>query len=277
MDEEGIMYLAFSMVIMLMALAFIPSVGKGIISILALVVVAIGILVVLMLNFADFLLVSLVFGYLGITIEPAQSYKIIKSQNAIVKEVNGLSYATGYVAVNLFDYAFKLERPPEDEEQKMLLAPETWERAVMNIGFPFKFHVISTGLDVQKVRDEFEGKRSYQEFQLSRAFQSTSNNEVVITNIQRKLNVIQAQIDRISIGEKPIATIMYIETTAIGVSEKAALDALTQQINDIRVSFSSMDVDMNRVMGRELYNLFNFSFALPTTIDQLSSYFDTQK
>ena len=70
---------------------------------------------------------------------------------------------------------------------------------------------------------------------------------------------------------------MYIETTAIGVSEKAALDALTQQINDIRVSFSSMDVDMNRVMGRELYNLFNFSFALPTTLDQLSSYFDTQK
>lgn len=277
MDDEGIMYLAFSMVILIMALAFIPYIGKGIIAIIALAVVGLGILVVLMLNFADFLLVSLVFGYLGITIEPAQNYKIIKSQNAIVKEVNGLSYATGYVAVNLFDYAFKLERPPEDEEEKMLLAPDTWERAVMNIGFPFKFHVISTGLDVQKVRDEFEGKRSYQEFQLSRAFQSTSNNEVAITNIQRKLNVIQAQIDRISIGEKPIATIMYIETTAIGVSEKAALDALTQQINDIRVSFSSMDVDMNRVMGRELYNLFNFSFALPTTLDQLSSYFDTQK
>ena len=120
MDDEGIMYLAFSMVILIMALAFIPYIGKGIIAIIALAVVGLGILVVLMLNFADFLLVSLVFGYLGITIEPAQNYKIIKSQNAIVKEVTGSSYATGYVAVNLFDYAFKLERLPQTRRRCFL-------------------------------------------------------------------------------------------------------------------------------------------------------------
>ena len=158
----------------------------------------------------------------------------------------------------------------------MITAPENWERAVMNIGFPFKYHVLSMGLDVQKTRDEFEGKRSYEEFQLGRSLQAQGSNEVTITNIQRRINIIQHKMDRISQGEKPVATIMYIETTAIGVSEKAALDTLALQINGIQISLSSMDVDLARVTGREMYKLFNFNFSLPITLEETAANFDQQ-
>lgn len=213
---------------------------------------------------------------LGITIEPAQGYKIVKQQNAIVKNVGGLYYATGYVTANLFPYVFKLEASPENEDMKLITSPENWERAVMNIGFPFKFHVLSTGLDVQKTRDELEGKRSYQEFQMSRSLQDKSTDEVTVTNIQRKINILQGKMDRISQGERPIASVMYLETTAIGVSEKAAIDALTQQISELQISISAMDVDLSRIMGRETYTLFNFNFGLPTTIEELQANFDMQ-
>lgn len=276
MDEEGIMYLAFTLVILIIALSLVPYIGKGILTIIGLLIIIAGIFIIVALNFADYLFVSLVFGLLGITFEPAQGYKITKDQKAILKNVNGLFYATGFISANLFAYSFKSETPESETESKLITSPESWELAVMNLGFPFKFHVLSMGLDVQKVRDEWEGKRSYQEFQLSRAMQSTNTNEVAITNIQRNINVIQQKIDRISQGEKPIATLMYVETTAIGVSEKAALDLLSQQIENLQVSLSTMDVDLVRIIGRELYTLFDFNFSLPITYEETRQFFDQQ-
>jgi len=276
MDGEGIMYLAFCLVIILVSLSLTPYIGKGIITIFAIIILVIGAAIILVMNFADYLFISMLFGALGITFQPAQGYKITKDQNAIVKNVNGLFYATGFTTANIFAYQFKTETPENDEDTKLTTSPEGWERAVMNLGFPFKFHVLSMGLDVQKTRDELEGKRSYQEFQLSRAMQSTSSNEVTITNIQRNINIIQQKIDRISSGEKPIATVMYVETTAIGVSEKAALDSLAQQIDAIQISFSTLDLELSKVMGRELYTLFNFNFALPLSYQEATALFDQQ-
>jgi hypothetical protein len=276
MDEEGIMYLAFCLVLLMLALSFSPYIARGLLTFVAVGIVLMGAVIILILNFADFLLVSLVCGLLDITFQPALGYTIIKQQNAIVKNVNGLFYATGYVSANLFAYTFKQEAAESEEDTKMMTAPENWERAVMNIGFPFKYHVLSMGLDVQKTRDEYEGRRSYEEFQLSRSLQGQQVNDVAITNIQRRINVLQRKMDRISQGEKPIATIMYIETTAIGVSEKAALDTLAQQIDGIQISFTSMDVDLARISGREMYTLFNFNFGLPISMEEASGYFDQQ-
>jgi len=276
MDEEAIMYIAFTMVVLLIGISLLQYFGRGLIEVLCFFIIVAGVLLILILNFADFILMSVVAGLFNITFQPAQNYKITKDQNAIVKNVNGLFYATGYVTANLFAYTFKIETESADEDEKMISAPENWERAIMNIDFPLKYHVLSMGLDVQKVRDEYEGKRSYQEFQMSRALQSPTVNDMTLTEIQRKINVIQRKIDRISQGEKPIATAMYMETTAIGVSEKAALDTLNRQISGLQISMSSMDVDLTRIVGREMQVLFGFNFALPTTFEEASSYFDQQ-
>ncbi|MDE1810630.1 MAG: hypothetical protein KGH66_01130 [Candidatus Micrarchaeota archaeon] len=275
MDEEGVMYLVFALLMPLIGFTILQSFGKGGFGIVAAALLIIDVVLVMMMNWADFILFPIITNLLGITFQPASGYKIIKGQDAIVKEINGLFYATGFVTGNLFGYSFKQETAPEDEIGKMIMAPDTWERGIMNIDFPFKFHVVAAGLDSQKVRDEFEGKRSYQEFQLSRALQS-GGNEVTITDIQRKINIIQTKIDRLSQGERPLASVMYFETTAIGVSEKAALDSLTSQIKSLQISMSSMDIDLARVQGRELYTLFKFNFGLPTSFEEMALYFDQQ-
>jgi hypothetical protein len=276
LDEEAIMYLLLTFMVALAVVLILPSFGKGIVSILALILALVTVAIIVMLNWADFIIFPLVTSLLGMTFQPARNYKITKNQDAIVKNVNGLYYATGYVTANLLPYVFKLESRQEEENQKMLQAPDTWERAIMNIGFPFKFHVLSSGLDVQDVRDELEGKRSYQEFQLSRLQQGSNASETAVTEIRRKISVLQTKIDRISQGEKPIATIMYFETTAVDVSEKAAVDRLSAQIKSLQVSFSSLDVQLAKVVGRELYTLFKFNFSLPTTYTEISGYFDRQ-
>jgi hypothetical protein len=276
MDQTDILYLSLSLIIILIVFGTASSFGKGW-SIIAVLLAFLALILILALNWVDFVIMPTFTKILGISFQPAKDYIIQKGQDSIIKNVNGLYYATGFVTGNLFSYTFKEEDVEANVEEKMTSAPENWERAVMSLGFPFKFHVIAVGKDVQKIRDELEGKRSYQEFQLSQALQNQkASSETAITEIKRKISVYQAKLDRISAGEKPIASIMYFETTAVGVSEKAANDALSIQIKQLQIAMSSLNLSIIRVVGRELYTLFKFNFGLPLTYEDLASEFSQE-
>ena len=274
MDEEGIMYLGIcSMFVIMMLLTsglFKP------LSIIALIIGIFALVLLLGLEWADYIIFPLVTKFVGITFRPAKDYKIIPDQTAVVKEAGGIFYATGFITASVFPYVFKEGSIQENEDEQVLSSSEKWERIVMSLTFPFKYHILAASRNVQEVREEIEGKRSYQEFQLSRAMQESNANEVTITEIQRNISVIQAKMDRISRGERPLSALMYIETTAFGVSEKAALDTLTEQINQLQVAFSAFDVSLQRIVGRELYTLFLYNFSLPFTVAVAESNFDMQ-
>lgn len=274
-DPEKLIYILFTGMIIFLAFILVSS-FKGIYSIIAMIFILITAIFVFSIGLADSIVFPILMSVLGITFQIAKDYKISRSQKEILKNVNGLNYATGYVTANLFPYTFKLESPPGEEESKFIQAPVNWERAVSILNFPWKYHIISSGMDVQETREEFEGQRSFQEFQMSRAMQSTTPNEMAVEQLQRRINMIQTKMDRISQGERPIATLMYIEVTAVGVSEKAAVDNLNAQIASISTAFSSFDVQLNRISGRELYVLFQTNFSLPTTFEEVAADFDQQ-
>ena len=276
MDSTGVMYLAFSLIIVLITFSFLPYFGPGIYRIIAIVILLITVILILMLNWIDFIVFPAVSRMLGITFQPMKDYKIVKSQDAIVKNVGGIYYAIGYLTANLFAYTFKAENPEEDIDSRIAEAPDRWERAVSGIDFPFKFHVLSCGRDVQKARDSLEGKRGYIEFQMARMAQSGKQTDTAMEELQRKQSIIQTQMDRISQGEKPISSIMYIETVGVGVTEKSAMDNLAAQEARLQVALSSLDVQIIKIVGRELYSIFNFNFSLPTRYDEIATNFDMQ-
>ena len=276
MDSTGVIYLAFSLVIVLITFSFLPYFGPGLYRIIAVIVLLITVVLILMLNWIDFLVFPAVSRMLGITFQPMKDYRIVKSQDAIVKNVGGIYYAIGYLTANLFAYTFKAENPEEDVDSRIAEAPDRWERAVSGIDFPFKFHVLSCGRDVQKARDSLEGKRGYIEFQMARMAQSGKQTDTAMEELQRKQSIIQTQMDRIAQGEKPISTIMYIETVGVGVTEKSALDNLAAQEARLQVALSSLDIQIIKIVGRELYSIFNFNFSLPTQYNEIASNFDMQ-
>jgi hypothetical protein len=276
MDSTGVIYLAFSLVIVLITFSFLPYFGPGLYRIIAVIVLLITVVLILMLNWIDFLVFPAVSRMLGITFQPMKDYRIVKSQDAIVKNVGGIYYAIGYLTANLFAYTFKAENPEEDVDSRIAEAPDRWERAVSGIDFPFKFHVLSCGRDVQKARDSLEGKRGYIEFQMARMAQSGKQTDTAMEELQRKQSIIQTQMDRISQGEKPISSIMYIETVGVGVTEKSAMDNLAAQEARLQVALSSLDVQIIKIVGRELYSIFNFNFSLPTRYDEIATNFDMQ-
>ncbi len=273
-DEESIMYLGITGIIVLIIIFTSTSFGS-----LRLVVIVLSLLamcLILMIEYLDYLIVPQFTSILGIRQVPAKNYVITKKQDAIVKEVSGVYYAIGYVTANIYKYVFEAEVIQEGEGSKMASAPDTWERVAMSIKFPFRFHLVSMTQDVQAYRDTLEGKRSFLEFSLGKETTSGNPSPTAIQDLQRRINVLQTRIDRISAGERPVFSLMYVETIAVGVSEKEALDALTGQINQLVTTFNAFDLSTTRIVGREIYELFKLNYVMPDK-GVLEKTFNTQK
>ncbi len=172
---------------------------------------------------------------------------------------------------------FSAENIVPGEEENLSSGPEKWERILMNVSFPFKFNAITFAHELQEYREDLEGKRGFIEFQLSKEMSSSNPSQMAIDDFQRRINVLQARIDRISSGERPVGSLMYIETTAVGVSEKAAMDALENQLNQLQTAFNALDLQISRVVGRELYLLFNFNYSLPIATSEMTKLFNEQR
>jgi len=274
MDETTLIYIAFSAMAILLVLVEATTYGAfaAVIAVFAII----AIVTLLLINYADFIIFPLITTILKMRIIPAKNYYIPKEQDCIIKNANGIYYATGYLTANLYNYIFTSEIR-EDDETPLVDAPTRWERAMMSIKFPFKYNLIVAAQDVQNYREELEGKLSLLNFKLAREMSSSNPSQMTIDDLQRQIRIVQARIDRLSSGEKPIQSLMYIESTAAGVSEKAAMDALSNQLKQIQTVMSGFDLSITRITGRELYYLFKFNYFIPTSVGDLMSLFAYQK
>ena len=273
MDPVEIVYIAASVVVILLIMTSAASYGY-----LAFLVVVFGIIMlflVFMLEFADFLIFPLITKYLDIEVILSKEHKVPKTQNYVLKYVDGLYYATGYLTANIYKYVFSAEKTVAEEGQGLNEGPDKWERIIMNTKFPFKFNVISVAEDVQKYRETLEGQRGYLEFELSKEQKGSNPDSLTIRDFERRINIIQTRIDRISEGELPIYSTMYIESTAVGVSEKEASDILTEQLRHLQTVFNVFDLSISRITGRELHMLYTLNYRLMST-DELNKNFQAQ-
>ncbi len=274
MDEETIIRVGMPA---MLCIIFISLYGAyGLLGIPAVVVFFVAFVLIILISFADFIIFPLFTKLLKVTTVPAKDYVIPKENEGVVKYVNGLYYATGYVTANIYNYVFNAEQITEGEDTEMALGPEKWEKAIMNIRFPFKFIGIGQAVDIQKYRDDLEGRRGYIEFQYSKSESATNVSSTVLEDLRRRMRVLQVRIDRLGAGERPLSSMLYIETTAVGITMKDASNNLTQQIQQLETIFNTFDLNLMRVVGREMYSLYKLNYYLPT-MDELIGEFQFQK
>ncbi len=268
------MYIATSALVILVVLMYAGTFGAFTMPIVVLAVLSL--LMLLLINYADFLIFPLITRILKVKIVPAKDYYIPSDQSCIIKNANGVYYAIGYLTANLYNYIFTSEETIEDEGA-LTEAPTKWERAMMNIKFPFKYNLIASAQDVQNYREELEGKLGVLEFKLSKEMSSQNPSQMDVDSLQRQIRIIQARIDRLSSGERPVYSLMYIESCAVGISEKAAMDALAGQLSQLQTIFNAFDLSITRVVGRELYYLFKYNYFIPTLLSEMTSLLSLQR
>lgn len=273
MDQITIVYLVLSL---LFVVFIMISPNYGPLGILIIIFSIIAGLLILLLAYADYLVYPLFTRFLKIVTISGKDYYIPKSQDAIITYKDGLYFATGYLTANVYNYVFQAEKVNEDEDTDMKNAPDNWEKATANINFPFRYNVVSTVLDIQKHRDELEARRGIIQFQYSSELQNTNPNPVTIDEIQRRIRIVEARISRLGQGERPLTAMMYIESVAVGITEKEAMDTLAAQLNQLQTVFNIFDLSIIRVIGREVYHLHKLSYVIPS-MDHLASVFQFQR
>ena len=274
MDEETIFRVGITSILALMFASF--SAAYGPLDIIAIIFFLAAFILIMIISFADFLIFPIFTKLLKVSTIPARDYTIPKENDGIVKYVNGLYYATGYLTANVYNYVFQAEQMVEGEESEMVMGPDKWEKAVMSVKFPFKFIAIGQAVDIQKYRDDLEGRRAYLEFQYSKSESAPNVSTSVLEDLKRRMRVLQVRIDRLGAGERPLSSMMYIETTAVGITMNDAMSKLTQQTEQLQTVFNVFDLDLIRVVGREMYSLYKLNYYIPT-MEEIISLFQFQK
>jgi hypothetical protein len=222
--------------------------------------------------FLDFLVLPLFTDTFGIIEIPADGYEITKKQDAIIKYVNGIYYATGYLGTSIYEYVLRREEPEENLEGRFIQGLELWERAVASIKFPIKFSIISFQRDLVSARRELEEERDYWEYRLSKEMQLSMPNAMEIDNIQRKIRVLDVKLNRMSAGEKPLGVLMYASVYACGLSKEAALKNLESAVKEASVTLgNALDLKVSRLTGRDLRNAFLLEYVVPPSEKELDS------
>jgi len=261
-DTNTIVYISVCSLLAILVAA--ASSAYGTLAIVIAILALLTILLIFIINYADFLVFSLFTKMFKIRQIPAKDYYIPKSNDCVVKYVNGIYYATGYLTANVYSYVFTMEQVQQEEEEAVLSeAPNTWERIVSNVTFPFKYHILVAAEDIQQYRETLEAKRGALEYRLSKEMSASTPSQLTIEDLQRQISIVQARIDRLSSGERPLNAVMYIESTAVGVSEKEALDILSNQLSHLQTMFSGFDLNIVRVVGREALLLFRLNYFIP--------------
>lgn len=190
----------------------------------------------------------------------AGGFEVPPSQDVILKNVGGVYYATAFLYARFYESA----TVGVQEEQSSYM--DLWERAVASVDYPFKFSVISYLEDILKFREDAETNRAAAQLKLGREREKPRPDAITIDKWEREVARQNELLARLSSGEKPLGTLMYITTTAIGVSPAAATATVKGQAGELKATFSNaLNVEIVDVKGEDMKKCFEWEVAFPPT------------
>jgi len=193
-------------------------------------------------------------------------FEIPPSQDVIVKNVGGIYYATVFLYSRFYESAMV---GVEEQEAPYM---DLWERAVASVNFPFKFCVITYIEDILKFREDVETNRAAAQLKLGREREKPRPDAITVDKWEREVARQNEMLARLSAGEKPLGTIMYATTTAVGVSSEAAIATVKSQANELKSTFSNaLNIEMTNLFGEDLKKCFEWEIAIPPSPKDLKA------
>jgi hypothetical protein len=213
-----------------------------------------------------FIILPLVTRVLKVREIRAGGFEVPPSQDVILKDVGGVYYAAEFLYARLYESAVA----GVQEEQSSYI--DMWERAVASINFPFKFCVLSYLDDMMKFREDVETNRAAAQLRLGREREKPRPDALTIDKWEREVSRQNELLSRLSSGEKPLGTLMYIMTIALGVSPEAATAAVKGQANELKATFSNaLNIEVLNIAGEDMKKCFDWEVAFPPTLKDLKA------
>ncbi len=211
-----------------------------------------------------YLLVPLITQKTNIVMITDEGFEIPPSQDVIVKNTNGVFYASAFLGIKIFESATEKTADENIEYSKF------FERAISNIKYVTKIAYMLYVEDVGEKRKQIEAKRAEAQLRLARERDKPQPDVLRIDKYEREAAVWDAQLTRLIKGVKPMGIVAYAMTTSVGVSKDGAIAAARAQANELRtVLANALNVEVVRLSGDEMLKCFEWERFYPTTPQEL--------
>ncbi|MBS3069856.1 hypothetical protein J4441_05820 [Candidatus Micrarchaeota archaeon] len=187
-------------------------------------------------------------------------YEIPPSQEVILKNMNGIYYASMFLGVKVYESAS--ERGTDEN----VVYTEYFERAISSVKYVTKFSMLVYVKDITEYRKNIETKHAEAQLRLAKEREKAEPDVLRLDRYEREVAMWDSQINKLSQGIKPMGMVAYVMTTATGVSKEAAAAAAKSQANELRSTLANaLNVEITNLKGDEMMRCFDWEHIIPPT------------
>ncbi len=192
------------------------------------------------------------------------AYEIPPSQDAILREANGVYYASAFLGIKIYESA------TEKSLEENIAYNENFERAVSNLKYVTKISYMLYVEDIADKRKIIETKRAESQLRLSREREKSDPDALRLDRYERDVQKWDMELGKLTKGVKPMGVIAYAMTTAIGVSKDGALANARSQANELRtVLANALNVEVELLTADQMLKCFEWERFFPANPSDL--------
>ncbi|MEW6328891.1 MAG: hypothetical protein AB1468_02115 [Candidatus Micrarchaeota archaeon] len=191
-------------------------------------------------------------------------YEIPPSQEAVLKKVSGIYYASMFLLVKIY------ESTTDKSAEENVVFSEYFERAISAMKYVTKVCMMVYMKDVSKYKEKIETKRGEAQLRLAREREKAEPDVLRVDRYEREVAMWDKQLSKLAFGEKPMGAVCYVMTTATGVTADAAIAAARIQANELRITVANaLGAEVSVLNGEEMKRCFEWEFMMPPTPREL--------
>ncbi|MCD6227523.1 hypothetical protein J7J90_03455 [Candidatus Micrarchaeota archaeon] len=187
-------------------------------------------------------------------------YEILPSLDGIYRKANGQYYVSKFLTANIY------ESTTEKTESQKGLMMEYFERAITSFKYPVKISMLVRNIDLTKKLEELRAERSRLETRKGHlANDNPQKNAPQISIIDRKIAMVNKELERLTTGDKPMEVVSLIMITAKGAGiDEAKMKAEAHAKEVQAVVGNALGVEVLPLRGNEMLKAFDFQFFIPS-------------
>ncbi|MCC7570545.1 hypothetical protein KO465_04315 [Candidatus Micrarchaeota archaeon] len=197
-------------------------------------------------------------------------YNMLNTLDAIYKKMDDQYYVSKFLTANIHE---STTEKTEDEKGLMM---EYFERAITSFKYPVKVSLLIRNVDLTKELDELRAERSRLENRKSQLSSGSSQeNSSQVSIIERKIAMINKELEKLTSGDKPMEIVSLIMTTSKGGSiDEAKMKAEAQTKEIQAVVGNALSVSVTPLSGDEMLKAFDFQFFIPANASEFNDMFE---
>ncbi len=191
-------------------------------------------------------------------------YEIPPTFDVVVKKKGDYYYASRYIGIKIYESSL------EKDDSAVIAYNKQFEKAIINFKKPVKIGYVMYAMDISRKRKELEAKKSQALYKLQKEKENPNPDFLRIERLEREVSYWNNQIAKLSAGLRPMAILMYAQTTNFGTTKDEAIARVKTDASELSTLLeNSLNAETYVLQGTELLKAMEFEHTLPVNEEEV--------